>query len=115
MDAMLTFEIELRADDRPILVAIQKTLRCGYIQELKYERYGWFPHAKYVVRRREDLFSKVIPFFQRYPLIGKKAKDFEVFCQAAEIFKAGRHLSHEGIVELQRMRKFMNKRRPVEI
>lgn len=112
-DANLCFEIELRGDEKPILEIIQQRLNCGLIVELKYERYGWKPHVKFTVRKQSDLFYKVIPFFKQFPLRGKKKKDFDLFCQAAEIFKIRGHLSEEGIKKLEKIREFMNDRRPM--
>ena len=112
-DARLSFEIELRGDDRPILEEIQEYLSCGHIYELNYDRYGWMPHAKYSIRKLSDIRDKLVPFFCRYPLRGKKAKDFVLFCQALEeIFIPKKHLTLEGIEKLREIRKFMNKRRP---
>ena len=112
-DANLCFEIELRADDRPVLELIQKRLNCGRITELNYQRYGWKPHVKFVVKKQSDIFYKVIPFFKQFPLRGKKGKDFELFCKAAEIFKKKQHLSEEGVRQLEKIREFMNQRRPM--
>lgn len=112
-DANLCFEIELRADDKPILEIIQKRLNCGRIVDLKYDRYGWKPHVKFVVRKQSDLFFKVIPFFKDFPLQGKKGKDFLLFCQAAKIFRKKKHTTEKGIAELLKIREFMNERRPM--
>ena len=112
-DANLCFEIELRGDDKPVLELIQKRLDCGRIVELNYERYGWKPHVKFVVRKQDDILYKVIPYFKKFPLKGKKGKDFELFCQAAEIFRKKEHLSEEGINQLLKIREFMNNRRPM--
>ena len=113
VDANLCFEIELRADDRSVLELIQKRLNCGRIVQLNYERYGWKPHVKFVVRKQSDILFKVIPFFRQFPLQGKKGKDFKLFCQAGEIFKKKQHLTKEGIDQLRKIREFMNERRPM--
>jgi hypothetical protein len=112
-DANLCFEIELRADDKPILELIQKRLNCGRIVGLNYDRYGWKPHVKFVVRKQNDILYKVIPFFKQFPLIGKKGKDFELFCKAADLFRAKKHLTEDGINQLLEIREFMNNRRPM--
>ncbi|MBI3577081.1 LAGLIDADG family homing endonuclease [Candidatus Gottesmanbacteria bacterium] len=112
-DANLCFEIELRADDKPILELIQNRLRCGRIVELHYDRYGWKPHVKFVVKKQHDIFFNVIPFFKQYSLKGKKGKDFLLFCQAAEIFRKKEHMTEKGIEELLKLREFMNERRPM--
>lgn len=114
VDPQLIFEIELRGDDRPILEQIQTRFDCGRIYHLDYVRYGWMPHAKYAVKSYKDIIRKVIPFFRRYPLQGKKRKDFEKFCEAAEVFKQKGHLTEKGIERLHKIREGMNKRRPYE-
>ena len=112
IDARLSFEIELRGDEKPILEMLQSFFGCGRIYDLKYKRYGWMPHVKYHVRGLKEITEIIIPFFVKYPLKGKKAKDFKLFCEAAEIFRKKEHLTEEGIRELRNLRKFMNKNRP---
>lgn len=113
MEVSLCFEIELRLDEKPILELFQKRLNCGRIIELRYDRYGWKPHVKYVVKKQRDIFYKIIPFFKQFPLQGKKRKDFLLFCQAAELVKQNKHGIKQGIVQLQKLREFMNDRRPL--
>lgn len=111
-DARLIFEIELRGDDRPILEKIQKYFKVGYIYDLNYQRYGWFPHVKYSVHNLRDLNEKIVPFFKKYQLKGKKAKDFRLFCQATKVFEKKGHLLMSGIEKLKKIRQNMNKKRP---
>ena len=92
LDPRLIFAIELRDDDEEILLSIQRTLNCGRIYHLTYERYGWYPHTLFKVSSIKEIRSKVIPFFIKHPLRAKKRKSFELFCQAAEIFAQKRHL-----------------------
>jgi len=111
-DVRLIFEIELRGDDKEILERLQYTLGCGNLYDLKYERYGWKPHVKYAVKSHKEIFKCLIPFFKKYPLQGKKRKDFKDFCRVALLIKRKRHLTEEGIKEIEEIRKFMNERRP---
>ena|SRR3989344_5850023 len=111
-DAWLSFEIELRGDDRPLLEQIQKYFGCGNVYNLNYDRYGWMPHAKYHLRGIENIRKILIPFFRKYPLRGKKGKDFILFCKAVKVFDRKEHLTESGIKKLEKIREFMNKRRP---
>ena len=113
LDARLIFEIELRADDREVLERLKNTFGCGSIYELNYDRYGWKPHVKYAIKSHKDIFKILIPFFKKYPLQGKKKKDFLDFCRAAEVFKEKQHLNVEGIKKLEKIRQFMNEKRPL--
>ena len=104
-EVKLKFEIEVREDDEPILQSIKKLLDCGYIYRLEYERYKkWRPHVKYVVGSLRDLTAKVIPFFKMHPLQAKKKKQFDLFCQVAEMMEKGEHKTLEGIAKISSMR-----------
>ena len=106
----LDFQIEVRIDDKEILERIKKTLGCGHINVLNYERYKkWMPHVKYRVGRIEDLRNKLVPFFRRYPLQAKKKKNFEIFAKAVEIKWKKRHLTLIGMKEIKELRNKMEK------
>jgi hypothetical protein len=111
LEPRLMFEIEMIIDDKPLLEKLQETLKCGNLYVLNYKRYGWRPHVKFAVKSQQDIFEKIIPFFKKNPLMGKKKKDFEYFCQAAEIFRKKNHLSLEGINKLREIQSKMNLRR----
>lgn len=112
-DAWLSFEIELRADDKPLLEKLRATWGVGHIYILNYERYGWKPHVKYHLRGLKELTEILIPFFRHFPLVGKKRKDFELFVKAAEVIRSKEHLKERGINKLLKIRQFMNERRPI--
>jgi hypothetical protein len=104
-EVRLLFEIELREDDEEILHKIKEVLGCGTIYHLNYERYQkWRPHVKYKVSNFNDIYTKFIPFFKKYPLQAKKLASFEKFCQAAEIIKAKEHLTTDGIVKIHALK-----------
>ena len=114
LEARLMFEIEMIIDDKPLLEKLQNYFDCGQIYILNYERYGWRPHVKYAVKSQRDVIEKIIPFFRKYPLKGKKKKDFEYFCSAAEMFKSKEHLTEEGIKKLRKIQLKMNIRRKLK-
>lgn len=103
------FEIELRADDRPILERIQATLGCGAIYDLNYDRYGWRPHVKYKVSNIRDLTQKVVPFFERHHLQAKKAGSFRVFRTVVAMVAAKQHLSYGGFQRILKLREQMRR------
>ncbi len=104
-EVRLMFEIELREDDEQILHEIQKLLGCGNIYHLKYERYAkWRPHVKLKVSNFNDISTKIIPFFKKYPPQAKKRLQFEQFCQAAELINSKQHLTPDGIVKIQTLK-----------
>jgi hypothetical protein len=104
-EVRLIFEIELREDDEPILHEIQQMLGCGNIYRLEYARYAaWRPHVKLKVSNFADISTKIIPFFRRYPLQAKKRRQFEKFCLVADLIRAKRHLTPEGIKQIRALK-----------
>ena len=56
----------------------------------------------------------MIPFFELYPLIGIKQKDFLDWCKVARLMKDKLHLTHEGLNVIWTIKKGMNNSRPKE-
>ena len=54
----------------------------------------------FVVRRQKDLLERVIPFFERTPLLSSKQADFEKFATVVRAMALGRHRTEEGFQEL---------------
>lgn len=113
-DARLMFEVEMIIDDKPLLEKLQKHFSCGRLYVLNYERYNWRPHVKFAVKSHKDIQGTIIPFFIKYPLKGKKARDFDYFCKASKIFKSKAHLTKEGLEELRVIQSQMNLRKKLK-
>lgn len=104
------FAITIREDDIEILKKIKNTLGCGNIYFLKrkntQEKQGY-----YGVQNIDDLYNKVMPFFNKYKLRAKKQLDFNYWCKALEIIykhkKEKRSYSQEEIKKLLEIRKEM--------
>ncbi len=112
-DSRLVFEIEMIIEDKPLLEKLQKTLDCGHIYILNYERYGWRPHVKFAVKNHHEIIEKIIPFFKKHKLQGIKGKSFEDFCTIAAVVKGRQNVSRLNDEELETVRKLkfgMNKR-----
>ena len=62
----------------------------------------------YRVRKFDDTISKIIPFFQRYPILGSKSEDFNDFCKVAELMKSKSHLTKEGLEQIRQIKADMN-------
>jgi hypothetical protein len=90
------FEIEVRDDDREILERICATIGCGKIYDCSYERYGWYPHAKYKVSNMSEMENILFPFLDANPLQAKKAKSYILFKDIVMACKRKEHLSDEG-------------------
>jgi len=62
----------------------------------------------FVVTKFSDLEKKIIPFFQKYPVIGIKSKDFEDFSQVVFMMSENKHLTKQGLEEIKKIKTGMN-------
>jgi hypothetical protein len=71
----------------------------------------------FIVTKFEDLTTrgaKVIPFFQKYPVIGVKGLRqiyFADFCKVADLMKNKAHLTSEGFENIRIIKAGMNRGR----
>ena len=105
--AVPEFHVSQNFTSRRVLEGIQETLQCGYIKA--NDAVGKRDKTMvYVVRDRNDLLHKVIPFFERYPLQTEKQKDFETFREIVQRMKSDEHLTLEGFEDIVQLAFSMN-------
>lgn len=64
--------------------------------------------TNFCVVKFSDIDEKILPFFDKYPLIGKKSKDSSDIRKVAEIMKVKGHLTAEGLEQILKIKKGMN-------
>jgi hypothetical protein len=79
-------------------------LNCGYISKNS----TWID---FTVIKNEDLFFKIIPFFDKYKIIGVKFQDYLDFKRVAELMKTKDHLTTIGLEKIKKIKEGMNKGR----
>ena len=98
--------VSQNAERRQVLDLIKRRLGCGRIQA--NHRGSPDTTLVFVVRNRNDLMTKVIPFFEAQPLLSSKQQDFLVFARIVRAMDRGEHLSSEGFRSLRRLAVSMN-------
>ncbi len=98
------FEIEIRKDDQEILERILITIGIGRIYDCSYDRYGWYPHAKYKITSIWDMNEYLFPFLDRYPLQAKKAKVYKLFKEIVMMVCSKEHLGDKGFKKIVKLR-----------
>lgn len=76
----LNFKITQHLKDEDLLKTLVEYLGCG-----NYGEEGLI--GNFSVTKLKDLVDIVIPFFNKYPIIGVKLLDFEDFCKIAELMQ----------------------------
>jgi LAGLIDADG endonuclease len=87
--------------DRAPLELFMETLGCGSMR--KAGNGGWY----WEVNDLPSLSQRIVPFFERFRLVGTKAKDFERFRSAVAILSK-RRLSDADYVAVLELREHMN-------
>lgn len=60
------------------------------------------------ITKFKDITEKVIPFFENYPLLGSKLKDFKDLKRITKLMESKAHLTPEGLIEIRKIKSLMN-------
>ena len=83
------------------LEVFRETLGCGTLR--KAGNGGWY----WEVNDLADIRARIVPFFQRFPIIGRKAHDFERFREASELLSK-QVMADQDYVRVLTLREGMN-------
>jgi hypothetical protein len=97
------FSVSQNGDRAEVLHAIRTYFGCGSIRPDRSDR-----TLKWETRRLEDLLERVIPHFDRYPLLSGKRYDFDRFASVCRLMAAGAHRRRDGLVEIVELVQEMN-------
>jgi hypothetical protein len=103
------FYIKLIEKDKAILYELKEFFGCGSVYFQKDTRPNHQNCYRYEVFNFNDLETKIIPFFNKYPpkFVSKK-KDFKIFCELMRRIKKKEHLSNSGLMNLWRIKSKMH-------
>src|SRR3982750_1701105 len=90
-----SFSVSQNGDRAEVLHALQAYFRCGSIRPDRSDK-----TLKWETRRLEDLLGRVIPHFERFPLLSGKRSDFERFAAICRHMAEGGHRDRAGLVRI---------------
>ena len=88
--------------DRAPLDLFHETLGCGSLRRAGNN--GWY----WEVNRLSDIAGRIVPFFERFPLVGWKAREFELFRGAVALLSKP-VVSDTDYVRVIQLREGMNR------
>lgn len=94
--------------DSQLLESFTQILGCGNYSVWEKTGVGTFTVSGF-----NNIIEKVIPFFEEYPIIGVKAKDFEDFKEASILIKSKAHLTQKGLDKILLIKSRMNTKREI--
>ena len=86
-----SFSVSQNAGRAAVLQIYRQRWRCGTIRPDRSDR-----TLKYEVRSVRELVSKVIPHFERYPLLSSKQEDFTKFSEVCRLLAERAHQTQDG-------------------
>jgi hypothetical protein len=102
----LSFQLAQHSRDIELIKSFTKYLDCG-----NYIEYSKHNFVRFVVTRYSDITEKIIPFFDKYKIVGVKSQDYEDLKKVVDIMKVKGHLTAEGLDQIRKIKAGMNKGR----
>lgn len=101
----LVFSIGQHDRDKILMNSLVSYFGCGRYVALNNKNLG----GEFVVTKLEDIINIIIPFFDKYKIVGSKGEDFEYFKQVSILMKNKAHLTSKGLDEIRLIKKCMKR------
>jgi hypothetical protein len=98
-----SLSVSQNRDRAEVLGLIQDYFGCGSIRPDRSDK-----TLKWETRRLEGILGRVIPHFERHPLLSGKRLDFERFAAICNAMALGAHRSRKGLSEIVELASEMN-------
>jgi LAGLIDADG endonuclease len=98
-----SLSVSQNGDRAEVLRLVQAHFGCGSIRPDRSDK-----TVKWETRRLDDLVERVIPHFERYPLLSGKRMDYERFAAVCSLMAGGAHRTTKGLAEIVELAGAMN-------
>jgi len=98
-----SFSVSQNEDRAEVLYLMQEKLNCGFIRRDYSDK-----TLKYEVRSLNSLVEKIIPHFDKYPLLSSKHKDFLKFRRICLMMSKEKHKYPSGLKAIMKIAFEMN-------
>jgi group I intron endonuclease len=106
-NVVLVFQLVQHSRDEFLIKSLVEFFKCGNIRHYKEAVF-------FRVEKFSDIITKIIPFFNKYPIEGVKSKDFQDWCRVALLVKDKKHLTEEGLESIRLIKAGINRGRSIE-
>jgi hypothetical protein len=98
------FCLKLKALDKPLLDRLQEFFECGKVYIQRDRRPNHSLCYRFEVSNRQDLFEKVVPFFEQHPLqTPSKQRDFALFRRVLALIRQEAHKTDDGLESIRQL------------
>ena len=98
-----SFSVSQNGDRAEVLEIYQRLFDCGTIRPDRSDR-----TFKFETRSVSDLATKIVPHFERYPILSSKQNDFQRFAAIVQLMQRGAHRNQDGFAEIVRLSAALN-------
>ena len=107
LQAIPEFHVSQNGERISVLQLFVDTLDCGVIKKNAAADSRDKTYT-FVVKRHRDLYERVVPFFERFPLRSEKQQEFLKFAQVVQMMHQKEHLSVAGLKRILEIAFSMN-------
>jgi hypothetical protein len=100
------FTISQHSRDEQLMKSFISYFGCGHYVPRNNKDIGEF-----IVTKFEDINNKVIPLFDKYPILGCKYKDYVDFKRVSKLIQNKNHLTSEGLEKIRLIKMGINRGR----
>lgn len=100
-NVVLGYQVTQHSRDALLIEKFITFFNCGRLEMSKSA-------INFIVTRLSDLTGIIIPFYEKYSIIGSKLKDFEDWKKIAKLMTSKSHLTKEGLEEINKIKSGMN-------
>ena len=98
----LGFQVSQHVRDSLLIKSLIKYFECGRTE----------PAGKsgisFRITKLKNIIEVIVPFFEKYPLLGNKAKDFKDWKEITQLMNSKAHLTREGLNKIKEIKSKMN-------
>ncbi len=98
-----SFSVSQNGDRAELVKLLPKVFGSGTIRPDRSDK-----TLKFEIRSLQQLNESVIPFFEAYPLLSSKRKDFELFRRICRSMQSESHLTQAGLLMIAELAQQMN-------
>ena len=102
----LRFQITQHSRDSVLMESLVNYIGCG-----RYNTVRNRDEVNFMVNTFSDIYKNIIPFMEKYPLLGAKLQDYLDFVKVAELIKSKEHLTIEGLAKIEEIKSNTNTKR----
>jgi hypothetical protein len=102
----LKFRLVQHSRDRKLMEILNKYFHSGNV-------YNYSEKSAVVLEifNFSDIYNVLLPFFDKYPIIGVKQLDYLDWCKVAKLMSEGFHLTDNGLSLIRKIKEGMNRER----